>query len=44
VGQPSDKADKTTNLDRRWTTVWEKKGPNWLIVHEHFSAPTEPPK
>jgi ketosteroid isomerase-like protein len=40
----TDKADKSTNLDCRWTTVWEKKGPNWLIVHEHFSAPAEPPK
>jgi ketosteroid isomerase-like protein len=23
----------------RWTAVWEKKGDNWLIVHDHWSAP-----
>jgi ketosteroid isomerase-like protein len=31
------------NLDGRWTCIWEKKGKNWLIVHEHFSAPFTPP-
>jgi len=31
-------------MDARWTTVWEKRGNNWLIVHDHFSAPLpEPP-
>lgn len=23
----------------RWTVVWQQTGPNWLIVHEHVSAP-----
>ena len=23
----------------RWTVIWEKSGPEWLIVHEHVSAP-----
>ncbi len=40
----TDKSDKTTNLDCRWTVVWEKKGADWLIVHEHFSVPMEMPK
>lgn len=40
----TDKSDKTTNLSCRWTVVWEKKGANWLIVHDHFSAPMEAPK
>ncbi len=31
-------------LEGRWTLVWEKKGANWLVVHEHFSAPMPEPK
>jgi ketosteroid isomerase-like protein len=31
-------------LDFRFTCVWEKRGHDWLIVHEHFSVPLpEPP-
>jgi ketosteroid isomerase-like protein len=31
-------------IDARWTSVWEKRGDTWLIVHEHFSMPLpEPP-
>jgi ketosteroid isomerase-like protein len=30
-------------LDGRWTLVWEKRGNDWLIVHEHASAPLPPP-
>jgi len=26
-------------LDGRWTSIWEKRGNAWLIVHEHTSAP-----
>ncbi len=26
-------------LDGRWTAVWEKRGKDWLIVHEHVSFP-----
>jgi ketosteroid isomerase-like protein len=29
-------------LEGRWTLVWEKKGANWLVVHEHFSVPWTP--
>jgi ketosteroid isomerase-like protein len=25
-------------MDERWTLIWIKKGRDWLIVHEHFSA------
>lgn len=26
-------------LDGRWTSIWERRGNEWLIVHEHTSAP-----
>jgi ketosteroid isomerase-like protein len=26
-------------MDGRWTVLWEKRGQDWLIVHEHFSVP-----
>ena len=26
-------------LDGRWTSIWEKRGNEWLIVHDHTSAP-----
>lgn len=26
------------SMDERWTLIWAKKGANWLVVHEHFSA------
>ena len=25
--------------DLRWTLIWEKRGSDWLLVHEHLSAP-----
>ena len=30
-------------FDGRWTLIWEKRGANWLIVHEHVSAPLPVP-
>jgi ketosteroid isomerase-like protein len=30
-------------MDGRWTLVWEKRGDDWLVVHEHFSVPLGPP-
>jgi ketosteroid isomerase-like protein len=27
--------------DWRWTSVWEKRGGDWKIVHEHISAPAK---
>lgn len=32
-----------TRLEGRWTTIWEKRGNNWLIVHDHFSVPPPEP-
>ncbi len=26
-------------MDGRWTVLWERRGDQWLIVHEHFSVP-----
>lgn len=33
------KTGEAVELDGRHTTIWEKRGTKWLIVHEHFSAP-----
>ena len=27
----------------RWTVVWERRGKDWLIIHEHVSFPMAPP-
>jgi len=28
-------------MNGRWTVLWEKRGENWIIVHEHFSVPLQ---
>jgi ketosteroid isomerase-like protein len=28
-------------LDIRWTALWQKQAKQWLIVHEHVSAPLQ---
>jgi ketosteroid isomerase-like protein len=33
------KDGKSTETDVRYTGIWEKRGKNWLLVHEHLSAP-----
>lgn len=33
------KDGKATEQDIRYTGIWEKRGANWVIVHEHLSAP-----
>ncbi len=33
------KDGKKAQEDWRWTAVWEKRGADWKIVHEHVSAP-----
>jgi ketosteroid isomerase-like protein len=33
------KDGKTMEADVRYTGIWEKRGANWLLVHEHLSAP-----
>ena len=35
----TDKSGKAQSLDARWTVVWEKKGNEWLVVHEQTSVP-----
>jgi hemoglobin len=30
-------------LSGRWTVLWEKRGKNWLIIHEHVSVPAPTP-
>ncbi len=27
----------------RWTAIWEKRGDQWLMVHDHMSVPLPPP-
>ena len=33
------KDGKTSETDLRYTGIWEKRGANWVLVHEHLSAP-----
>jgi ketosteroid isomerase-like protein len=33
------KDGKTSEYELRYTGIWEKRGPHWLLVHEHISAP-----
>jgi ketosteroid isomerase-like protein len=33
------KDGKTTETEVRYTGIWEKRGANWLLVHEHLSIP-----
>lgn len=33
----------STRLNLRSTLIWEKRAGRWLIVHEHLSAPFQPP-
>jgi ketosteroid isomerase-like protein len=30
-------------FDGRWTVIWEKRGSDWLIIHDHTSVPLPPP-
>lgn len=32
------KDGKTTEMNLRYTGIWEKRGANWVIVHDHLSA------
>jgi ketosteroid isomerase-like protein len=38
-----DKAGAKQGMDGRWTVIWEKRGKDWLVVHEHFSVPLPTP-
>jgi ketosteroid isomerase-like protein len=33
------KDGKTFETDLRYTGIWEKRGANWVLVHEHLSTP-----
>ena len=33
------KDGKKETMPVRWTSIWQKDGGNWIIVHEHWSAP-----
>lgn len=33
------KDGKVIEADLRYTGIWEKRGSNWLLVHEHLSVP-----
>jgi ketosteroid isomerase-like protein len=33
------KDGKVMEADLRYTGIWEKRGANWLLVHEHISVP-----
>ncbi|MDQ1410694.1 MAG: hypothetical protein QOJ41_2429 [Acidobacteriaceae bacterium] len=33
------KDGKVMEAELRYTGIWEKRGPNWLLVHEHLSVP-----
>jgi ketosteroid isomerase-like protein len=33
------KDGKNSEADVRYTGVWERRGTNWLLVHEHLSVP-----
>jgi ketosteroid isomerase-like protein len=35
----SPKQGNPMSLDVRWTVLWQKQRNQWLIVHEHVSAP-----
>ncbi len=30
---------QATETQVRYTGIWEKRGANWLLVHEHLSTP-----
>lgn len=33
------KDGKSSEAEVRYTGIWEKRGPNWVLVHEHLSVP-----
>jgi ketosteroid isomerase-like protein len=33
------KDGNSTDTEIRYTGIWEKRGPTWLLVHEHLSTP-----
>src|SRR5438552_4142724 len=37
--EKSKKDGKTTEMELRYTGIWEKRGASWVLVHEHLSTP-----
>jgi ketosteroid isomerase-like protein len=37
--QITTKAGEKMSFDVRWSAFWEKKGKDWIILHDHFSIP-----
>jgi ketosteroid isomerase-like protein len=35
----TEKSGKKSQMDLRYTGIWEKRGASWLLVHEHLSVP-----
>ncbi len=33
------KDGKTSEIELRYTGIWEKRGASWVLVHEHLSTP-----
>jgi len=33
-----------TTVPIRWTSIWEKRGPTWLMLHEHVSMAAAQPQ
>lgn len=42
-GDTVTKGGSKEAMEGRWTVVWEKRGRDWLIIHEHFSVPAPAP-
>ena len=42
-GQEQEKDGNHENIASRYTVVWERRGGDWLIVHEHMSVPLSAP-
>lgn len=42
-GEMVKKDGTKETLEGRWTAVFEKRGENWIIVHDHFSVPLPSP-
>jgi ketosteroid isomerase-like protein len=34
----TEKSGKKSEMDLRYTGIWEKRGASWLLVHEHLSV------
>ena len=37
--EKSKRDGKTTEMELRYTGIWEKRGASWVLVHEHLSTP-----